>query len=351
MLDCKYYIPIIKWKRAERGALQALKSEILDCITPVVELQAISIDYATEEFKQTPDEYLEKAIRELKEVFDKNKIFFIDTSNLIDEDGNSFAAKFYERARQNNLKFIPVTNTERDYDEINACLRSMENGLCLRINIQDLDTPDFPKNILDFIAKNNVSVEKLDLILDFAASEMPYSILKRTCLEAINIISDNIPSRTLVFAMTSMPENMSRVVANGTETIERREWLIWKDLLGDFKRKPLFGDYGIQHPEQAQIDPRYMNPSANIRYTLKECFLILKGRSFRDHGGEQFRDLARKLVASGDFFGSRHCAGCNKIALIAELESKETAGNLEKWRKIGSMHHFTLTVEQIHGSV
>jgi len=83
MFDSKHYIPILKWKRAEQGALKVLKDEQKKYITPLIQLVMP---------KNKPQEQLEDLIKRFGEQLNKtaekiievwgNSPIFVDVSLL-----------------------------------------------------------------------------------------------------------------------------------------------------------------------------------------------------------------------------------------------------------------------------
>jgi hypothetical protein len=115
-------------------------------------------------------------------------------------------------------------------------------------------------------------------------------------------------------------------------------------------RLPTFSDCAIQHPRGVEgFDPRIMQVSASIRYTLPEDWLLLKGESTRfKQPSVQFPDLATRLVYGhlrSHFRGATHCEGCASIKAAADGAPR--FGSAEAWRRLGTMHHISTVAEQL----
>ena len=92
-----------------------------------------------------------------------------------------------------------------------------------------------------------------------------------------------------------------------------------------------------------------MQVSAAVRYATEDTWLLVKGESTRrTRAGEQFPRLAQRLVY-GDlrrsFRGANHCAGCAGIKKAADGEPRY--GSAEVWRRLGTIHHITTTLETL----
>ena len=138
--------------------------------------------------------------------------------------------------------------------------------------------------------------------------------------------------------------------------VERAEWKAWRAALyarrHDIERLPAFGDCAIQHPSGVEgFDPKTMQASAAVRYTLEEDWLLIKGRGTRfAPPSTQFPNLARRL-ASGDlkahYAGRSHCLGCTGISDCANRAP--SLGSPEAWRRLGTIHHVTTVVQALAG--
>jgi hypothetical protein len=108
---------------------------------------------------------------------------------------------------------------------------------------------------------------------------------------------------------------------------------------------PIFGDYGIAHPAPSEVDPRIMRPSASIRYTTEEHWIVPKGRNLRAHGFDQFHAVCESLIKRDDYSGRDFSWGDEFIWNCAHRGSGP--GNLTTWRKVGTSHHLAFVVRQI----
>ena len=129
--------------------------------------------------------------------------------------------------------------------------------------------------------------------------------------------------------------------------VPRHEWMVWRRLIGDqdLPRVPAFADYCIANPQPSEVDPRIMRPSASIRYTAAERWLILKGRNLRDHGYAQFHQVCRDLTALPEYCGAAFSWGDCYITQCAANQAG--TGNLTTWRKVGTSHHLAFVLGQL----
>jgi hypothetical protein len=154
--------------------------------------------------------------------------------------------------------------------------------------------------------------------------------------------------RTFTLAGTSFPQNLMGLPPSECSAIPRNEWQIWRGVcrnLGTRRRIPTFGDYAIAHPEPAEVDPRIMRPSASVRYTIDESWLVVKARNLRDHGYVQFHQMCRDLIGRPEYSGPSFSWG---DGYIADCASRTVGtGNLTTWRKVGTSHHLRYVIDEL----
>lgn len=152
MLNSKYYVPILKWKRAEQGALEALADEYRDRISPLIEIvmpkpkslfkdKNKKIRKTREElFQELIDAFRTKRISEIPEEIIKSwgtKPAYIDFSLLYTVALKvESIKKITEKANDQGAKLIPILNLS-DSDEVKKAIQQIlnkhTNGICFRI--------------------------------------------------------------------------------------------------------------------------------------------------------------------------------------------------------------------------
>ena len=146
--------------------------------------------------------------------------------------------------------------------------------------------------------------------------------------------------RSLVLIGGSFPQNLVGLAPDYISSITREEWRLWRALrqrANVVRRLPTFGDYGVAHPEPSEVDPRIMSPSASIRYTATDNWIVLKRRSLRVHGFEQFHEVCGVLIERPEYSGREFSWGDDYIWKCAHRQ--DGPGNLTTWRKVGTSHH------------
>lgn len=341
------YVPVVKWRLGEQKAIEQLGDNIKARITPLVEIDALSSTS-----KKTVEEHVASSIDQLATVWGRDYSFFLDPALLTDEDSPSafnIAEDTFSQAEKALLAFVPVVGIDRSEPEVEAVMNHLDRGACLRLTLDDLDEPNWSRNLMAFIEYHSLAPESVDIVLDFGSIEDDHQAMVQAL--ALNIL-DALPEiqrwRSLILVATAFPNSMGVVPRNGSARMDRVEWIVWNWLYeqrDSLRRMPWYGDYGIQHPAVVDFDPKVMSSSAAIRYTLDSEWLFIKGESMKKGGG-QFKRLARILVDTADYFGSEHCPGCEFIWRFVKGQEKK-AGSQTVWRRIGTAHHFSLAIEQL----
>jgi hypothetical protein len=188
----------------------------------------------------------------------------------------------------------------------------------------------------------------VDLILDLrAVSPNEENTLRAAIPVLVRSILDLGEWRSFTLAATAFPETLIELPPSSVSLIARLEWIVWRNLIARRRipRLPSFGDYAVASPQPSEVDPRIMRPSASIRYTTDDAWLIPKARNLRDFGFAQFHDVCRDLIARAEYSGPGFSWGDWYIDECAN--HRVGTGNLTTWRKAGTSHHLACVTRQI----
>lgn len=352
-----HYVPILKAKEAEMSSLRELSGDVRKHLTPLFEIPPVPWDFVNDVEAKTIGEHLGQLPQKLASASTPGSRTFIDAGALPDAvlmaDGRHPLSFVIDEARRLDLQLVPVTSPTRP-PAYQAAVRDAVArdglGVCVRLTDDDLENSSRVESLLGELSSAiEVSVREFDVVIDFGSIDENHT--NRETSAAISILAD-LPYagelRSLTFAASSFPPNLSGFSADSVNEIERAEWAVWAAIQkrqGSIPRLPAFGDYAVQHPEQVEIDPRVMQMSVNLRYTIDRSWLILKGRNLRSYGHEQFNALCRTLVALPQYYGRGFSWGDTYIHACAnELDGP---GNATTWRKVGTTHHLTVVSRQI----
>lgn len=355
-LDTKHYVPILRWKEAERNALATLYEKDSRCLTPFFEIVPENIVKKGKLGKQDTMLDLEVATNRVIEQLVKcwgQRPFFIDllwlaTDTLKQKTGN-FLEMLSQCANIYNLCFIPVTGLSRGdlyQSSVQKVLRLHQQGACLRLNLADLKNPELTKDINNTLRALRLSPDMIDILVDFRILDQNTYTFKTLCSRVPQIES----WRNFIVASGAFPEDLSRCPKNDQSKLERSDWIYWKNQVkADEKlaRIPNFSDYTIQHAKYIKKGKGW-HFSASIRYTYDDYWLIMRGEDAIKKDGpgfDQWPANAILLCDSPEYCSESFSAGDRYIKEMS-MQRKET-GNPATWLEAGINHHMTFAVRQI----
>ncbi len=357
MFDHKHYVPILKWKRAEQGALKELTDEDKNNMTPLIQF-VMPKQKPKEQFDDVVlnfEKQMEKIPGKILEVWGTSPIF-IGVSLLYT---NELKVKSLESIVRNGYKigahFIPVIHLS-DEETVKKTAYSLakkyKSGLCIRLICPDFeDLDELNKKLQNLLKSQNLSAKQVDLLVDIKETKEDDSKYQRF-IDLSQKITDLPKWRSFTFAGGSFPEDLTDCKLDDENLIPRLDWINWVSRSGEnsLKRKPAFADYTIQHPIYKEAS-QFFAPTASIKYTLDDKWLIMKGRKQKH---EMY--LAHAKILSGDdrFYGDDFSYGDKYIAekaqhydvYIKNPKVKGT-GSTETWLRAGINHHLTLVAHRI----
>jgi len=351
-----HYVPCLRWKQGEYQAVWRLSNrEAKKHFTPLIEVPEIGWDFEKKKEAKSIDDHITPFA---KRIFDKwgTSLCFIDL-HLIKPDermeDNTHPIQFvFDKLRELKCHALPVTGLNRDIDyqrEVKKIVAKNKLGVCLRVNIEetakhsfksDVDTllsqietqPIFCALVIDLGSPNFLPVEGLSVIIQNIIKKLPY----------IDKWKD------FILLGTSFPETMA-VVKKGGELFVRQEWKLYKILIQYLKkaklRLPTFSDYGISHPNVANVDMRLVKPAATIRYTTNEAWYIVKGKNVRDNDSKQYCQLSELILNSSYYCGPEFSWGDECIKKCGK--DGVTTNSLTIWRQVGTNHHIEKAVNDL----
>jgi len=357
MFDSKHYVPILKWKRAEQGALEALSVEDKKYITPLIQFVMP---------KQKPQEQFDDMIGKFEEQIPQipekilgiwgNAPIFVDFSLLFSNELKIKSLKYILTAgKKLGAIFIPVIHLKDNSDlkeVVFSLAKENKNGICLRLICPDFsDLPKLNQDTKDFLSAAKLTEEEVDLLIDIKeTTENDGKFIKYFDL------SQKIPNllkwRTFIFASGTFPKDLSGFKRDEENLLPRLDWKNWKDQVvsHNLTRHPTFADYTIQYPIYDH-NVQFFPPTASIKYALENEWLIMKGEKQKF---EQYLASAALLVNDQKFYGKNFSFGdkyiaekANHFAVYIKNRAIKGTGSTETWLKAGINHHFVLVAHQV----
>lgn len=351
------YIPALKWRQGEYQALHKLSPSAKDLVMPFIEIPPIEWDFETGSEAKTLDSHLELLPRRLENNWGNRAAFLdftlIDPSSKL-EDGTSAASHILNQL-DSNITPVITLNSDPDYRKlIKNHHKRLNCGVCIRLYFTDLANPNLNDLISSLQSSIGIPVSNINIFIDLRQPNFdPIDQLAKLMAAKINFISRLGSFRSITICASAFPDSMGKLHV-GFQEVPRTEWLLYQKisaLLENLKIEIQFGDYCIAHPDIPRLDMRKIKPSASLRYTIDNAWVILKGTTTRKKNGlHQYVDLCKELAESEYFFGEDYSAGDTRIVECYQKKGKNgkpNSGNLTTWRWAGTNHHITKVIEDL----
>jgi Beta protein len=215
------------------------------------------------------------------------------------------------------------------------------------LQAKPLKLADMPGAIPGLCEAASVHLTDVDLVLDFRAIQQnQVTLLRRLVVNAIRTMPNIASYRTLTLLTGVFPINLASTPV-GISQKQRADWVLWLSVRSaTLPRLRSFGDYTANHPDQEEVDPRIMQPSASIRYAADSDWIIARGpsvRSPRFGGYGQYQQLSKLLKQQPQFAGNSVSWASDFIDACA---GGGQTGNLTTWRKVPTNRHMALAAYQ-----
>lgn len=353
--DSKHYVPILRWKQAEKTALAQLYGHDSMCLTPLIELvpeNFIRKDSKSRITRLSANEVIRKVGGQLYQYWGERP-FFVDLCllppNILSQGSNHFLAMLGQYASILRLSLVPVTGIARDdayQSAVYTVLSTHNHGACLRLSLEDITRPTLAKDIDTLVSHLQLPPELVDLIVDFRIINSSAPTFKTLC----KLIPSIDAWRNFIVAGGAFPEDLSALQKNDIHRIERIDWKSWRKQASEVPsvpRIPNYSDYTIQHALYSKNKGR-ARYSASIRYTADDYWLIMRGEDvFREDGPgfHQWPAQAILLCGLSEYCTETFSEG-DKYIKEMSLQRKQT-GNIVTWLRAGFNHHMTFVVRQL----
>lgn len=348
------YVPVLKWRQGEYQALLRLHDNVKLKVVPLIELTPPDFDFELWQPQKTIDEHLEKFAARLKQKWGE-RYAFLDAGLIEPADrmigGVHPLTWIGNEVRAENSNIIPVTALDRDA-HYQAAVRQLnlidQNGAAIRCSLEDAADPDFDLNIESCLEAINAGIDSVDIVIDLGSPNFePIDVLAQALASVLLNNSTCTHARSLTLIATAFPSSMAEV-KQPVQIFSRKEWILYRQLitaLPDEFRQVNFGDYAIAAPEIPQGDMRLLKPSATVRYTVDDGWVIVKGKNVRDNGFSQYTNCCAAVANANGFLGPSFSAGSKYIEDCRN--GAVSTGNLATWRWVGTNHHITKVIHDL----
>ncbi|MCD4525244.1 beta family protein [Nocardioides sp. cx-173] len=348
------YVPTLWTRRGERTALASLPAAVRSAIRPLFVVAPIEFDFDTEAPKKTLSEHMASLPKDLVACWGIGDVF-ADLSYFDDApmpSGQHPLDWLSEECAALGMTVSPVvshSSTPAYRAAAGAAAARSDAGVCLRLTIPEWPSATGTSAIDDLLDDLGCAPEDAHLILDL--EEDVGATARIAAASEIRTLPYLDDWRSLVVTGTAIPETMPQ--GSGLHVLPRSEWATYlslRSLVNPLPRLPTFGDYAVASTSPgADVNPRFMNISATLRYTATQDWLVGKGGLWKGNGGKSLGaaavpPAAALIAGHADFLGSDHCDFDEWLVSVA---AGTGGSNPEAWRRYGTQHHLQFVTEQI----
>lgn len=349
------YRPILRFKRGELNALRNLPDKIKANVMPLFNIRPIFNPLNDNGIDRAFDQRIEQDASSINSIWNGYSL----AVDLNDIAGDARCAKgihpvryFFDHimAAKEKADVWAVLRLESDDDYIAAVASvctDYNTHIVFRMTPDDLATQNIDKIVAQMLKQCSANIQQTDFIVDMGYIDTTGRsiITARGSLSAVPFASN---WRSLVLVAGSFPENLSNFVI-GVHSLARHEWSVWLANQKSVGRDVEYGDYATIHPipVDENLDPKTMNPTASVRYTFEDTWILIRGQGIRTKDGpgfSQFFNHADTIVNMPQYRGKSFSYGDAKIDNIHARSQQQ--GNLETWITIGVNHHIEEIVYQ-----
>jgi len=332
------YIPILRWKGGEQGAIKRVSEAGIRDVIPLVVLTPITYKEQKETITREEIPAAELFAQSLYKHWG-SRPFFLDASRVEPTATHPLIA-IARACHSRGANLIPATKlgAGKAYDDaVKLVAAAHGRNVALRVALRELTSAK------DWLATWPHALGDTDLIADFEDSVETVVALGDLVDQAFRGLHEGDRWRSVTIAGTSIPENFAGL-APGLSLLARHERLLWERLVdAKLPYRLDFGDYATQSTRPPPTAPKWGFP-INVRYTLPSHVLVCRGVSTTR--GEQAKEMSDQLVGHARSIVSykdRHRIGCWADEMIDKIAKKnEKPGNLETWVKLSINRHIEL---------
>lgn len=355
----KKYYPVLVSKKGERVALQHLGQDVKEGISPVI--QVVKKDFIKAIRNDKKEVIGFEYSNDLRKYFETHWIFF---NNQVVFDFSLFEGvpehiiaieKFLNYVFYAGVNVVPMIqfNSDKSYfNLVKKFLDEKECKVCIRISNSSGGFLDIKDNLKKFLTDLKTASNNVILLFDLGqVNENNYNMLATIAGMSIQTLDMGIYN-DIVVASSSFPLDMTELEnqlkpkkMTYPQKIKRYEWGVWQTLKKSTLLESVkYGDYGTKN---AVFSDAGHAGTISLKYTLKEEYIIYKGKKSDDHpdGNRQYITHSKNLVNSENFSGSEFSWGDMRISNLSTFnptDENSKPGNLTDFVKNSQNHHITL---------
>ncbi len=324
------YVPILKAKMAEYGALESCTSDRLVPLLEVISLGA--------------------AETSVPRVWPRtDRVVWLHSLNFDDVEEATFAGAMETlfSSLRPTTSAVPVITVTEGPDTLAAITRIMtadRRGVVLRVEAEDvLDAAaNTAADIEATLTELGATPSDADLVLDCGLVDGSASVRAAVADQCLQKLPHLDEWRSVVVAFSAFPAAIAEFVpASSVRAIPRTDAAAFVATRNGTSRQLVFGDYTIGVPTYASVP---FAPIPNIRYASVDSWIIHRAKERKDPSA-QYRALARDLIASGYYAGPAFSPGDSQIYDVATGASGP--GNAMTHLRAGISRHAHVVLERL----
>ncbi|QIN93621.1 hypothetical protein SEA_DUMPSTERDUDE_33 [Gordonia phage DumpsterDude] len=352
-----HYRPFLFTKKAEFWALEALEPASRDGLTPVYVVHPRELDYDNGKVpKISLDAHVAKVAKGIVKVTDVQNAY-IDVKYIEGEgalgSGVAPITHLHRECAAQGVDLAPLVRPSSATATVDAVVAELMGGtlstVAVCLSIDEWPSID-PAPLRDLLDRLSPGAPDIDLMID-VGDRFDALTCSGVC-DAITAASAHGLFRSVTVVGAAFPKTAPTGVGN--HEVERSEYNAFCEIetLCGTRGLPVpdYGDWTISHPDpMSDVDPKFMNISAQFRYCIETGWIVAKGNLFKGNGGKGVGGAAvppmlRSLGSHAQFGATSR----GRTEAWIDLASTGTnSGNPTTWRQWGVLRHLELTMHQL----
>lgn len=353
------YLPVLKWKQGEQGAVKPLSLAMKSRMLPIAELQDRTYDWEKGLYKKTWNEHLDKLALTTKNAWGKIHEIAVDMNsefmpNLSKKSRHRHFAKLWEAG----VQAVPVignyTSLPERMELFGVASQYGKSRWLLRYSFLE-ESEDLPSAaevarwFHNAVKDLGLDHRQVDAAVDLGhVGQWNVGAVAPAVAEIVSAVSSLGQWRRVAMLCGAFPTNLAGLT-KGLHPIPRTDWELYGAVhkqLKDAPVKPLYGDYGVSHVKAFEGDPRMLKMSVNLRYADWTAWTVFKAGSAVVFGFDQYLDLCRLLISLPVYKGQSFSQGDENYYEKA-TDPDAGPGNASIWRRDATNHHLHMVLHQL----
>lgn len=341
------YVPVLKGRQGEFAALASIQPSTRQRILPMLEIVPGPADEPA-----ALKSVIERTAKKLRPWAGSRVL--LDAGLLATEvelrDGLGAVGYAIASAIGEGVAATPVVRLN---DEARAHLDAASmhtanaTGVAVRLSAEDLDedSEDIDAALAGLLKELGVGRAEVELVLDLGVvnGDLGVRAGSRLAADALRGLTAIGRWRGIIVTAGAFPADLSTFSPWTIGEPVRYDAALYDHLQQRkrLERMPAFGDYAVAHPLLA-TGPAFP-PAPQLRYTVADRWLILKGTRNDPRGHEQFYEVCETIARHPEFAGAALGQADSRIS----DSRSQGPGNASTWRAISTAHHLDYVVQRL----